>query len=73
MKHSEEKYVKHILLVRYNVVAALTKTITFSMDMQQLNVVHIFHKFEEYIAYMWRVEDGNSVFYRNVVNINLII
>jgi len=29
--------------------------------------------FEGYVANMWRVEDGNSVFYRNVVNINLII
>jgi len=45
MKHSEEKYIKHILLVRYNVVAALTLTITFSMDMQQFNVVQFFHNF----------------------------
>ena len=52
MRHSEEKYVKHILLVRYNVVAALTLTITFSMDMQELNVEHFFIIFEECVANM---------------------
>jgi len=45
MEHSEEKYVKRILRVRYNVAAALTMTITFSMDMQQLNVIQFFHDF----------------------------
>jgi hypothetical protein len=62
----------HILLVRCNVVAVLTMTITFVLDRQQRNFVQVFHNFKQYTAYMWRIEEGNSVFCRNLVYIYLI-
>jgi len=71
MKHSEEKYVKHILLVRCCRGADKDDYLFHGYAATECRT--LFHKFEEYIAYMWRVQDGKSVFYRNVVNFNLII